>query len=111
MTIDNYAVGQSAAQHFLRRGHERLAVVAPIASSRSRSLRAVGFQDSVSGELNPGSHLSMVTAHGETSYEGGAQATLELFEGADHPTAVFVVNDTMIAGVMQTLAALGLQRS
>ena len=107
VTIDNYAVGQSAAQHFLRRGHEGspwwLHRLEPVAQPSRRGVPGLRI-----GRVEP----RYSPQHGHRSWRDLLRrrraGNAELFEGADHPTAVFVVNDTMIAGVMQTLAALGL---
>lgn len=106
VNIDNYAVGQRAVHHLLQRGHHHFGIVAPPHSSRPVSLRSVGFQDALKDSLGDSGTLSQVKA--ELTHAGGVEAATQLLARDPQPTAIFVLNDTMLGGVMEVVDAHGL---
>jgi DNA-binding LacI/PurR family transcriptional regulator len=108
VTIDDYGAGQRVMRHFLDHGLSRPAVISPEHSSRSLSLRAVGFADEL--KQRPGQHAAtpVPQIHAENSYAGGYSAAQELISGPDRPTGIFVLNDQMVGGVMNCLQENGL---
>ncbi len=103
---DDYAVGNMVAQHFARRGLTRAAMVIPSLSTRSQSLRIVGFEDNARtfAALVDG---SVPQAKGSNDIDGGRAAVEQLVPLLAPSTGVFVLNDGMIGGVMHALQDAG----
>ncbi|MDN4480560.1 LacI family DNA-binding transcriptional regulator [Demequina muriae] len=108
VNIDNYAVGQRAMRHLYGRGHRRFGVVAPPHSSRPMSLRSVGFEDELQGAAGDITAAEVVTVRGSLSHAGGAEAVEQLYREGPGPTAIFVLNDVMVGGLIRELSARGL---
>lgn len=109
VTTDEYTAGQHAMEHFIRRGHERFALISPNYSNRSLSLRSVGFQDAFQKHaFHQSSAAILPTAFGENSYEGGYAAVSALLSQEKRPTALFVLNDHMVGGALHCLQQRGL---
>lgn len=108
VNIDDYVVGQSAMRHFLSRGRTRVAVVSPEYSSRPLSLRAVGLMDELHQALGAEASDTVQQVRAENSYAGGYSAAQSLLADPQPPSAIFVLNDQMVGGVMQCLQANGL---
>jgi|GEM_PF-1183432 len=101
---DDYAVGNSAMEHFIKRGHERFAIVSPNYSSRALSLRSTGYWDKLrSSGLESKGALALPVTIGDDSDAGGYAATKELLQGDTLPSALFVPSDNMISGVLRCL--------
>jgi LacI family transcriptional regulator len=108
VNIDDYGVGQNAMRHFLRRGRTRVAVVSPEYSSRPLGLRTVGFTDELQQARGAEASDAVRQVRAENSYAGGYSAAESLLTGPRPPSAIFVLNDQMVGGVMQCLQANGL---
>lgn len=106
LKIDDYEVGQYACTHFLKRNHRKLCLVTPDYSSKSLSMRLVGFMDefySFMGKREP--RLPVIKE--ENTEEGGYLAAKRILQEEDCPTAVFVTNDQMVRGLVKTLLEAG----
>src|SRR5438034_3196037 len=104
---DNERGAADATRHLLELGHSDIGVVTGLLANDSsaaerlagvrRTLRRAGLdlpeQRCVSGDYGSAS---------------GEQATRELLERADRPTALFVTNNLMTLGALRTIAELGL---
>ena len=101
---DDYAVGNSAMEHFIKRGHERFGIVSPNYSSRALSLRSTGYWDKLkSSGLESKGAIGVPVTFGDDDDAGGYLATKELLQSETLPTALFVPSDNMITGVLRCL--------
>ncbi len=108
VNIDDYGVGQNAMRHFLSRGRTRAAVISPQYSSRPLSLRSVGLADELRQALGDEAPEAIAQVRAENSYSGGYSATRSLLADGPAPSAIFVLNDQMVGGVMHCLEENGL---
>ncbi len=106
--IDDYEVGQYACSHFLRRGNRDLCVIMPDYSSKSLSMRLVGYLDKFYSYMG-NRDLRPPVIKGENSETGGYSAAKELLKLKRLPSATFVTNDEMVRGVMRGLLEAGKQ--
>lgn len=100
--IDDYEVGQYACNHFLKRGHRNLSLVMPDYSSKSLSMRLVGYMDRFY-EFQGNREQAPAVIKAENTEEGGFDAAKDLLALPDFPTAVFVSNDEMMQGLIRGL--------
>ena len=109
VSTDEYATGQHAMEHFLSHGRTRFALIAPSYSSRSMSLRIVGFQDKFYSQQSTksGSVVLPIQA-AEDNAQGGFAAMQAILSGAIVPDAVFVLQNNMVSGVVNALRQKGL---
>jgi LacI family transcriptional regulator len=111
VVTDDYEVGNLVLRHFAARGLTSMAMVVPEYSTRSQSLRVVGFADGYSQLLRrdePGSpDRDVPQARARNDYEGGRAAILELLPELNERTGIFVLNDSMVGGVMHALQESG----
>ncbi|WP_168735414.1 LacI family DNA-binding transcriptional regulator [Cohnella fermenti] len=101
---DDYAVGDSAMAHFIKRGHRSFGIVSPNYSSRALSLRSTGYRDrfNVFRSENGDVFFAPVT-YGDDSDEGGYIAMNALLDSGSIPTSVFIPSDNMISGAMRSI--------
>jgi len=108
VSTDEYATGQHAMAHFVKRGHRRFGLISPNYSSRSLSLRIVGFRDRFqSYGFDPDGACIAPIAYGDDSYEGGFAAMKAILDGTERPSAILVLNDIMVAGVLHCIQQNG----
>lgn len=98
VSCDNLAGGRLVAEHFLARGHERVAVVAGPEYARTARDRTEGF---VARYREAGIDVPEgLVVHGGFDAAGGRTATERILAtaGAQPPTALFAVNDFAAIG-------------
>ena len=106
VVIDDYEIGRFAADHFLRRGHEHICVIAPDYTSKSLALRISGFKDYlVHHEEKIRSPVQLVRR--KETVESSAAAVKEILETNPDTTAFFITNDSMITGALYGLRSAG----
>lgn len=105
--IDNYGGGSQAAEHLLRLGHERVAIVSgPLDSTPGRG-RFEGFTETLRAaglELEP-DYVQIA----DFRRQGGYQATLRLLGLAAPPSAIFVANNLMTIGALHAVHEIGIK--
>ena len=99
VTSNNYAGGRKVAELFLAAGHRRIAYIAGWEGASTQRDRERGFVDRLS---ESGSKL-FAREVGNFDREQSAAATRRLFSKEQRPDAVFVANDHMAFGVLDTL--------
>lgn len=111
VVTDDYELGQLVFRHFVARGLTSMAMVVPEYSTRSQSLRMVGFADGyarfVRSRGATGAATDVPQARGINDYTGGRAATAELLADLPPRAGVFVLNDNMVGGVLHTLQESG----
>lgn len=106
VTCDDYAGGRMVADHLLRLGHERPAVIAGEPYASTGVDRAAGFLDRYAEAGLPVSAEAVVDSSFDVA--GGRAAAAALFGRPSPPTAVFAVNDFTAIGVIGALRDHGL---
>jgi len=99
ITFDGYSAGHMAAEHFYLKGHKNVGIIkGPLSKAESR-FRYNGFADYVNH--HPSMNLSF-EFQGDFNYDSGLKA----YEAYDHldtkPTAIFVSNDLMCHGFIES---------
>ncbi len=106
--IDNRRGGTLAAEHLLRLGHERLAMLVPKRPPRSVEERLEGFRAAFDKYDRPFSRSTHVVQADTLSFWDGYEAAKLLIE-KQRLTALFCGNDEMAAGVLRGAHELGLE--
>ncbi len=108
---DDYSLGSKAMNHFIKRGHTRFAIISPGYSSRALSLRGVGYMDRFrSQNFNPDVEAFIhPTIFNEANDMGGYEAMQHLIKSEKMPTAIFVLADNMVSGVVRCIKDYGLE--
>ncbi|WP_125763020.1 ribose utilization transcriptional repressor RbsR [Levilactobacillus mulengensis] len=102
--INDEQGGQLAADHLLALGHEKIAVVMPDDPTQNLQIRLAGFKHRLAEH-----HVNLpenAIVHSAMTKLGGYQATAAVL--AQHPTAVFAINDETALGLMRGLHEQGL---
>ena len=108
-TFVTYSNRDSAAEmirFLLRKGHERIAVIAGHPHSYPTAQRLLGIQMAMQqAQLAlPAEYIR----YGDWEYESGRKETLAILQLNPQPTAIFAMNDLMAAGCMDALHKEGL---
>jgi DNA-binding LacI/PurR family transcriptional regulator len=105
ITFDGYSAGHMAAEHFRQKGHSKVGIIkGPISKAESR-FRYNGFADYV--HQHPAMQ-NVYEFHGDFNYQSGVQAFEAYQESPVKPTAIFVSNDLMCHGFIETAKDAGL---
>jgi LacI family transcriptional regulator len=107
VSTDDTAGGALAAEHLIARGHRRLAYLGEDQTSHayvsSSEHRLAGFR-TAAGEHGLDIAACLITHGVDESH----QATLDLLDSPDPPTAVFAYDDMLAAGVLKAARTRGL---
>jgi DNA-binding LacI/PurR family transcriptional regulator len=100
VAIDNYAGGRMATEHLLQQGYRHIAHISGPLDWWEARQRKAGWQDTLLAAGVPASELH--AAEGNWSSASGQQAIGRLLDDYPQMDAVFVGNDQMALGVLQT---------
>ncbi|MCH4123149.1 MAG: LacI family transcriptional regulator [Levilactobacillus sp.] len=103
--INDTQGGELAADHLLSLGHERIVVLMPEKPTQNLRIRVAGFKRRLAEH-----HIDLpetATIHSPMTKLGGYQATAAVM--AQHPTAVFAINDETALGLMRGLHEQGVR--
>lgn len=105
VSADNGLGGRAIAEHFLERGHKRLAVITGVPESSTSCERTTAFCEAVvqAGLPDP------KRLCGHYTPDGAAKAMGNLLQGDERPSAVFCVNDHMALAAIETCHRMGIQ--
>ena len=106
--IDNRKGGLLAAEHLLKLGHERLAMVMPKRAPRSIEERLEGFRAAFDKLDRPFSRSANVVQAETLTFRDGYDTTRALIE-KQKLTALFCANDEMAAGALRAAHELGFE--
>lgn len=107
VTVDNEGGAFAAVDHLIALGHRRIGMVSgPLQASSIRD-RQVGYQRALA-EHDLADQQGLMLP-GDLRPEGGYQATLDLLDRPQPPTALFSVNNQTTLGVLQAVASRGLR--
>lgn len=101
--VDNRGGGRAAAEHLVRLGRRRVAVVAGPADTHA----AVARLDGVADALSVAGLDARLVEHGDFTRDGGARAMERLLERAEDLDGIVAASDNMAAGALQVLEAHG----
>lgn len=105
--IDNHRAAGDAVRHLLSRGHRRIALINSGDGYLYARQREQGYLDALR-EAGIAPHEPWVVHLNSLDYEAGASAAATLMSrGADAPSAIFAVSDTLATGVMKGLRSVG----
>ncbi|ORJ24910.1 DNA-binding transcriptional regulator CytR [Rouxiella badensis] len=105
--IDNLTAAYDAVHYLISLGHQRIACIAGPESMPLCQYRLQGYIQAI--RRNGQSVESQYIAHGDFSYESGAQALSTLMSQPKPPTAIFCHNDIMAIGAIFEAKKLGLR--
>ena len=106
VTYSNRDSAAEMIRYLLRKGHERIAVIAGHPHSYPTAQRLLGIQMAMQqAQLAlPAEYIR----YGDWEYESGRKETLAILQLNPQPTAIFAMNDLMAAGCMDALHKEGL---
>ncbi len=101
---DNRAGGRLAAEHLLARGCRRIAHIAGWEGASTQADREAGYLEALAAaDVTP-----FARAVGNFDLDQARAATRALFAGPERPDGLFVANDFMAFGVLDTLREMGI---
>lgn len=103
--VDDEQGGQLAARYLLALGHQRIVVVMPEHPTQNLRIRLAGFKAQLVDQQIPLADSAVITS--PMTKLGGYQATAAVL--AQHPTAVFAINDETALGLMRGLHEQGVR--
>jgi len=106
VTIDNYGGGRLAAEHLVRQGHRRIAMLGDLSRIDTASARVQGFLTAATAAGLSG--VGELVRSDLRTPAAGQQALLALMALPDPPTAVFAARNELSIATVRTLRALGL---
>jgi len=105
--IDNVAAAREATNYLIAQGHSRIGMIVGQESSLLTKDRELGYRAAMKQ-----AKLTIKDgwiAEGQLSIPGARQATRELLNHSDQPTAIFCANDEMAIGCLHEIKATGLK--
>lgn len=104
--LDNEGAAHSAVTHLIARGHRRIGMVSGRGPISTTTERIAGYKRAlVDAGLTVQDRLII---SGESTSEGGVQATTALLDLRPRPTAIFSGNNLMSIGALRALQSRGL---
>jgi DNA-binding LacI/PurR family transcriptional regulator len=103
VNVDFYLAGKLATQHLLDLRHRRIAAILELATQEAR---LAGYRETLAAAgLVP---APCYIQPGDSSFESGYRAALDLLALPDPPTAIFAGSDWMALGAIKAVASQGL---
>jgi DNA-binding LacI/PurR family transcriptional regulator len=107
VVTDNERGAYEAAKHLIQLGHERIGIIKGPDWDNTVSERYAGYRRALrDGRIGFDPRL---VGEGNLREGGGYRATVELFDAADPPTAIFSVNNLTTIGVLRAVRERGLR--
>lgn len=103
--VDNVRGSREAVEHLLNLGHTRVATVAGPQNLTTGRERLTGYQQALEARGLP--TRSEYVTYGDFREASGRAAAERLFSLPEPPTAMFVANNEMTAGVIEACRELG----
>jgi DNA-binding LacI/PurR family transcriptional regulator len=105
--VDNVMGAFDATNHLIQLGHRRIGLIAGPSHLTTGRERQEGYEKAILEN-----HLDLDTnliKNGDFKQKSGYTITLELLQGKDAPTAIFVSNNLMTLGSLNAIHDLGLR--
>ncbi|MGA9287126.1 MAG: LacI family DNA-binding transcriptional regulator [Anaerobacillus sp.] len=103
---DNLRAAKDVTEHFIKKGHKRIAFVGGNRDLVVTVDRLSGYEKAIREAGLP--HKDEYVVHVEFLKEGGHEAVMELFSLEEPPTALVVADDLMALGIMSKLDEMDL---
>jgi len=104
--LDNEGAAYSAVRHLIERGHRRIGMLSGRHSISTTTERVAGYHRAL---REAGLDLDgRLVVSGESTSEGGTDATHELLSIEPPPTAIFSGNNLMSIGALHSISSRGL---
>jgi LacI family transcriptional regulator len=103
VVLDNEGAAYSAVRHLIERGHRRIGMISGRHSISTTIERVAGYERALrEAGLQPDARLVI---SGESTSEGGAEATHQLLDIEPSPTAIFSGNNLMSIGALHAISS------
>lgn len=107
VTVDNTTAARDCVRHLLKLGHRRIGIITGSLSLQTASQRLQGYKEALTeAGIDPKPEWIM---QGNFRAESGYRLGRELLTLLDRPTALFICNNLMAAGLLKALGELGLR--
>lgn len=107
VTLDNRAAAMAMTEHLLSLGHRNIAMIKGPARSPLTRDRVAGYRDAL--DAAGVAFDETLLCPGNFTLQSGHQATAQLLQRKQRPTAIFCENDEMAIGAIQCLKQHGLK--
>lgn len=107
LSVDNHEGGRMATEHLVEEGHERIGIITGELTNYDARERLGGYHTAMNAADLSGRDEWIVS--GNFSRKSGKEAARRLMEIDPRPTAIFVSNDYMAMGAIQTLRQMGIE--
>jgi len=104
--MDNVEAGRLVTDHLLQRGHRRIGHVAGPLHISSGQGRLVGYRQALEACGVP--YDESLVCHAAFTMEGGYEASRQLLNRPQRPTAIFAATDMQAVGVLKASKEFGL---
>ena len=104
---DNLAGARLAVRHLYQQGHERIATVTGMLSTRPGADRLLGYREELEARGLP--YRSDYVQEGDFYFASGYRGMTALLDLDDPPTAVFAAGDVMAAGCVRAAEERGVR--
>ncbi len=105
--IDNFYGGSLLMEHLIGLGHRQIAYVGK--PSLISSIERMNSHQAVLQKYNLPYDPSLVLVTKNSSIEDGYEASMQLLQRPDPPTAIFMANDIMAVGAIKAIQQMGLR--
>jgi LacI family transcriptional regulator len=107
VTVDNGEAARTAVRHLVAHGHQRIAFLSHLRSTRTAVDRRAGYVDGLAAAaIPPDPHLIRQDIQG---VEDAEEVALQLLDSEDPPTALFTAQGIIAIGAIRALHRRGLQ--
>jgi LacI family transcriptional regulator len=106
--VDNQHGARMAIEHLIRLGHRRIGIVTGLPGIAPTDERLAGYKEALEAHGITVDPTLIVVSHARVG--GGEQGAWHLLtQTTDRPTALFLMDGTMVIGALQAIAKLGLR--
>ena len=106
--VDNQRGARMVVEHLIHLGHRRIGIVTALMGIAPSDERLAGYKEAL--ELHGIAVDPSLIALSHARIGGGEQGAWQLLtQTADRPTALFMMDGTMVIGALQAIAKLGLR--
>lgn len=104
--VDNRAGASTAIEHLIALGHRRIGLITGLRGIAPTEERLLGYIDALERHDIVVDPALIAVAHARV--DGGEWGAMQLLSLEDRPTALFMMDGTMVIGALQTIAKFGL---